>query len=91
MSIEQFAALNLLVIRLNIHIIFSNHLINSILKLFLRFYIKKNSENQTKQMLLFFQHYFNLPGISLPPHEQSGNKQTSLRHLAAVLSGVGCG
>lgn len=33
----------------------------------------------------------NLPGISRPPQEQSGNKQTSLRHLAAVLSGVGCG
>lgn len=32
-----------------------------------------------------------LPGISRPPHEQSGSKQTSLRHLAAVLSGVGCG
>lgn len=32
-----------------------------------------------------------LPGMSFPPHEQSGNKQTSLRQRAAVLSGVGCG
>lgn len=30
-----------------------------------------------------------LPGMSLPPHEQSGNWHTSLRHFAAVLSGVG--
>lgn len=32
-----------------------------------------------------------LPGISFPPQLQSGNRQTSLRHLAAVLSGCGCG
>uniref|UniRef100_A0A1A9ZJ10 Uncharacterized protein n=1 Tax=Glossina pallidipes TaxID=7398 RepID=A0A1A9ZJ10_GLOPL len=32
-----------------------------------------------------------LPGISLPPQKQSGNRQTSLRHFAAVLSGVGMG
>lgn len=32
-----------------------------------------------------------IPGISLPPQEQSGSRQTSLRQRAAVLSGVGCG
>lgn len=32
---------------------------------------------------------FTLPGMSFPPQEQSGNKHTSFRHLAAVLSGVG--
>lgn len=31
------------------------------------------------------------PGISLPPQLQSGNRHTSLRHFAAVLSGCGCG
>lgn len=32
-----------------------------------------------------------VPGISRPPHEQSGNKHTSFLHFAAVLSGIGCG
>lgn len=32
-----------------------------------------------------------LPGISLPPQEQSGRRQTSVLHLAADWSGVGCG
>jgi hypothetical protein len=42
-------------------------------------------------LLTMYIKQFKLPGMSLPPQLQSGSKQTSLRHFAAVLSGVGCG
>ena len=52
------------------------------------FVIKTNNNNNH---LVSFMEEVLLPGISLPPQEQSGRRQTSVLHLAADWSGVGCG
>uniref|UniRef100_A0A1A9V8Y2 Uncharacterized protein n=1 Tax=Glossina austeni TaxID=7395 RepID=A0A1A9V8Y2_GLOAU len=54
--------------------------------------VARNQVNDLSFLAVFNRLYVtHLPGISLPPQKQSGNRQTSLRHFAAVLSGVGMG